>query len=174
MKDGRMVIMLCIALCFALASGALAGDTEISKKDLPAAVLTAFEKAYPKAEIKGLTKEKENGKTFYEIESVDGKLSRDLLYLADGTVVEIEEGVPPGDLPASVKAAVGKEHPQGKIVKSEKVTRGSEVTYAFQVKSGKATYGMAVAPDGTVIKNQKAGSEKGGKEAKEEKDEKED
>jgi hypothetical protein len=173
MKDGRMLVMLCVVLCFALTLNGVAGETKISKKNLPAAVLSAFEKAYPKAVIKGLAMEKEDGKTFYEIESVDGKLSRDILYLADGTVSEIEEGVAPVDLPAIVKAAVVKEHPKGKIVKSEKTMHGSEVTFELHVKSGKAAFEVVVAPDGKIIKNQKAGSAKEGKEAKEDKEEKE-
>ena len=97
----------------------------------------------------------------------------DILYLADGTVSEIEEGVPPEDLPAIVKAAVVQEYPKGKIVKSEKTMHGSEVTFELQVKSGKAAFEVVVAPDGKIIKNQKAGSAKEGKEAKADKEEKE-
>lgn len=167
-------MILSVVVCFALSPSAVAGDKKISKKDVPPAVLQSFEKAYPKAVIKGLAIEKENGKTFYEIESVDGKLSRDLLYLADGSVFEIEEGVAVADLPATVKAAIAKEHPQGKISKCEKTTHGSDVVYDCQVSFGKTKYSMAVAPDGKVIKNQKAGSPKQAKEAEEEKEEKED
>jgi len=58
-------------------------------KILPAAVLDAFKTAYPKAVIKGTSKETEKGVTYYEIESVDGKLNRDLLYTADGKAAEI-------------------------------------------------------------------------------------
>jgi hypothetical protein len=167
-KNSRMLMIFSVVL--ALSLSAIAGDRKISKKDVPAAVLTAFETTYPKAVIKGLAIEKEDGKTFYEIESVDGKLSRDLLYLADGTVFEIEEGVTGADLPAAVKSAVVKEHPKGKVSKCEKTTHGSDVVYDCQVISGKAKYSMVIAPDGKVIKNQKAGSPKKAKEEKEEKE----
>ena len=63
---------------------------------LPAPVTAAFKKAYPKATIRGTAKETENGKTVYEVESVENGKARDFMYAADGTVLEIEEETQPG------------------------------------------------------------------------------
>jgi hypothetical protein len=60
------------------------------KTPTPAAVLSAFKKAYPDAVIMSTDKELTGGKTYYEVESVDGSTRRDLLYLPDGTVYEKE------------------------------------------------------------------------------------
>jgi hypothetical protein len=147
---------------------ALSQEKKIHKNDLPQAVLSAFEKAYPKATIKGLSTEVEEGKTYFEIESVDGKISRDLLYLADGSVAEIEEGVSTADLPSTVKATLHKEYPKGKVVKAEKTTKGTAVTYEMKVSSGKTTAELVIDPAGKVIKNEKAGAMKKQKEEKEE------
>ncbi len=68
-----------------------AQEKKIDKNDLPKAVLNAFQKRYPNAAIKGTSIEKENGKTYYEIESIDGTRRRDLLYTKSGKVAEIEE-----------------------------------------------------------------------------------
>jgi uncharacterized membrane protein YkoI len=160
MRHSSMVFMLTGVLTFGLVLGAMAGDKKISKKDLPPPVLSAFEKAYPKAEIKGLGMETENGKTYYEIESLEGKTKRDILYLPDGTVAEVEEAVPYADLPAPVKAAVGKEYPNGKITKCEKTTRGSEVTFEMVVQEGKSSHEVVIDPAGKVLKNTKSGAEK--------------
>jgi hypothetical protein len=159
-RHSLTTIVLAAALMAGLSLCVTAGDKKISKKDLPAPVLSAFEKAYSKAEIKGLGMETENGKTYYEIESLDGKTKRDILYLADGTVAEIEEAVPYADLPASVKAAVAKEYPKGKIAKCEKTTRGSEVTFEMVVQEGKASHEVVIDPAGKILKNTKSGAEK--------------
>src|SRR5215472_12601826 len=72
------------------------------KVTLPPAIDAAFKKAYPNATIKNVSKEKENGVEVYEVESLDGNQPRDLIYKADGTVVEYEEQVPESSVPAAV------------------------------------------------------------------------
>jgi hypothetical protein len=167
----RLCAIVSLSALFCLS--ALSQEKKINKKDLPGAVLSAFEKAYPKATIKGLSTEVEEGKTYYEIESVDGKISRDLLYLADGSVAEIEEGVSTADLPAPVKATLHKEYPKGKVKKAEKTTKGTTVTYEMKVSSGKTNAELVVDPTGKVIKNEKAGAMKKQKEEKEESEQEE-
>ena len=160
MNRFRSSVLVAAALIFILATtgAALAKEKEakITARDVPAAVMMAFHTAYPKAEIKGTAKEMEDGKTYFEIESIDGGMSRDLLYLADGTVVEIEEGTDPAALPAPVKAAAAVKYPQGKIVKAEKTTRHGATTYDLQIVSGKAKANMSLDPDGKAIKEHKA------------------
>ena len=68
---------------------------------LPAPVTAAFKKAYPSATIRGTAKETENGKTVYEVESVENGKARDFMYAADGAVLEIEEELNPADLPGA-------------------------------------------------------------------------
>jgi hypothetical protein len=160
---GRVV---CLILCLVLAAGALAQEKEISKKDLPAPVLSAFQRAYPKATIKGLSTETEEGKTYFEIESVEGRVKRDLLYLADGTVAEIEESVAAADLPVPVKAAVEARHAKGKIAKAEKSTRGAVVSYDVVIRSGKTTFEMSLDPAGKVLKESRQSVKKGEKEGR--------
>jgi uncharacterized cupredoxin-like copper-binding protein len=121
------------AVVLAGAAAASAQEKKIEKKDVPAAVLAAFQKAYPKATIKGYAKEVEKGQTVYEIESVEGKTTRDIIYSADGKALEIEEGIEVKDLPAAVKQALDKKFPKAQIVLVEKVTKGSFIGYAFTV-----------------------------------------
>src|SRR5512140_1895314 len=85
-------------MLFGLSTCVHSQEKKITEKDLPAAVKSAFHKSYPHATIKGLAKETENGKTYYEIESIDGKLHRDLLYTPEGDAYEIEETISPGKL----------------------------------------------------------------------------
>lgn len=129
-------------------------------KNIPQVVLDAFKKAYPNAVIKGSGKEVEEGKTFFEIESVDGKVKRDLLYLPDGKVAEIEEKIPAKDLPASVIESVKKESPKGKITTAERVTKDGAENYELIVKSGKSSMEIVLDKNGKVINKEIKGSGK--------------
>jgi hypothetical protein len=132
-------------------------------------VTAAFQKAYPNAKIKGTSKEVENGKTLYEVESVDGKINRDLLYNADGTCAEIEESVPVKALPSDVAASLKKNFPKGKVLKSEKLTKGETIQYELLVKSGKEQHEVVFDPQGAIVKDtKKTPKAKEGKEEKEE------
>ena len=128
-----------------------AQEKKISKKDVPPPVLTAFEKAYPHAKIRGTSTEVENGKTYFEIESMDGTRSRDILYNADGTVAEIEEVVAVGTLPEAVRTAVGKEFPKAKIAKAERTTKGTDISYEVHVSLGSKRGSVVVDPSGKVL-----------------------
>lgn len=131
------------------------------KKNVPQAVLDSFKKDYPNAVIKGSGKEVEEGKTFYEIESVDGKIKRDLLYLPDGKVAEIEEKISNNDLPASVISTVKKESPKGKITSAEKVTKNGSENYELMVKDTKSSMEIVLDKNGKVITKEIKGSKKG-------------
>jgi len=100
------VALIAITLSL-LALSAVAQEKKITAKDVPAAVMSAFQTAYPKVTNRGYAREKENGKIFYEIESREGTTTRDVLYNPDGTVAEIEESVATTDLPAEVQQAIG-------------------------------------------------------------------
>lgn len=110
-----------------------AGESKVTKKDVPVAVIAAFEKAYPKATIKGFSKEVEKGQTLYEIESVEGKMTRDATYAADGKVHAVEESVDMKDVSAAVQQALEKKYPKAKIRTAEKVMEGTSVGYEFKV-----------------------------------------
>ena len=79
-----------------------------------------IEKCIDSAKTNVLSREEENGKTYFEVESLEGETARDILYSADGKVAEIEEAVAMSVLPAAVKATVSKEYPKGKILKAKK------------------------------------------------------
>lgn len=144
----RKLAIATVTLIVVLALGfeASAQEKKITKKDVPQTVTSAFEKAYPKAEVKGYSAETEEGKTLFEIESIQDTMSLDVSYLADGTVAEIEAGVAAANLPDSVKAAVNTNYPKGTITKAEKKTVGTIVTYELKVTTDKTTLGVNIDP----------------------------
>jgi hypothetical protein len=123
----------------------------VDMKILPPAVISAFNTAYPKAVIKGTSKEIEKGVTYYEIESVDGKMNRDLLYTADGKAVEIEEAVVPGALPAAVTQALAKAYPGYKILKAEDLVKAGQKYFELLIQVKDKKFGVTIDPAGKII-----------------------
>jgi hypothetical protein len=117
---------------------------------LPAAVTAAFKKSYPNAVIRGTAKETENGKTVYEVESVENGRARDFIFSAEGQVLEAEEEIANADVPAPVTAALRKLYPAASVTVAEKVTRGAAVQYDVQLK-GAAKKEASFLPDGKPV-----------------------
>lgn len=121
-----------------LLNSAFGSDKPIKMKDLPPAVQKAAHEQTKGAELKGLSKEVENGKTFYEVETVVNDHGRDLLLDKTGTLVEVEEEVALDSIPAPVKSAIAKKAAGGKITKVEMITKGPSVSYEAAItKTGK-------------------------------------
>jgi uncharacterized membrane protein YkoI len=100
------------------------------------------------AKVKGFAKEIEDGKTFYEMETVKAGHSRDILFDPSGQVVEVEEDVELTALPAAVKDALSA---AGKLTKVESVTKGQTVVYEGHiVKAGKKSE-VKVTADGKPL-----------------------
>ena len=144
--------ILLLTLAAATPAAVHAGEKRVSEKGMPAPVLAAFHAAYPAAAILALAVETERGRTSYEIESLDGRTRRDLSYAADGTLQEIEEGIPESQLPAPVQAAVKASYPGAKVLKAEKDTRGATVTYELHLKGGEAPREAVFAADGKALR----------------------
>lgn len=154
-------------------SSALAQEKKIAVNDLPAAVSAAFKAAYPSATIRGASMEVEAGMTYYEIESIDGKTGRDLLYTADGKVCETEETITTETLPEAVKQAVAGTYPHGKIEKAEKtIAQDGTVQYEFKIRDGKKLFELSIDPQGKVLETKEKKSVKKEKEETEETEDK--
>jgi len=141
---GSITLLLCHSL--------VAQEKKIPAKDVPAAVIKAFKTAYPNATIRGYAREKENGKTYYEIESRDGKTGRDVLYNPDGTVAEVEETIAANDLPAAAQQMIHARHAKAVITKVEKTTVGDKVTYEISARQGRRRFSLEFDSSGKLLK----------------------
>jgi len=145
--------MVCSIVLSCLLSGLSlqAQERPVSVKKIPPAVLGAFHRSYPSAKIRGASTEVEKGKKYYEIESLDGNQARDILYLSDGTAVEIEERVPADSLPAAVRESVAKVFPGAEITKAERLTKGDASSFEIHVQSGPKKGSVVTDTAGTVL-----------------------
>ncbi len=129
-------------------AGARASETKIKKQDLPAPVQKAMAAEVQGATVKWFAKEIEDGKTFYEVETMKNGHSRDLLFDSEGTLVEVEVDVSIDTLPAAVKSALST---QGKLLRVESVTKGTTMVYEGHVEKGGKQSEVKVTPDGKPV-----------------------
>src|ERR1051325_5390447 len=85
---------------------ALAQQRPIKQADLPAPVAKTVAMQRRGATMRGLSQEREDGKTYYEVElRVKGR-SRDVLIDTTGAVVEVEEQVELAELTPAVRTGL--------------------------------------------------------------------
>jgi len=113
-------------------------EKPLRRKDLPAAVEKTVARELERATLKALSSgpcEGSNKGTCYEVETLRGDKTRDLIVDAGGTVVEVEEEIALADVPEAVKAAAAK---LGKVLTAEKITRDGALSYELVIeKAGK-------------------------------------
>ena len=121
-----------------------------AKLSWPAPVEAAFKKAYPNATVKTVSKETEDGKVQYEVESMDGAQARDLVYLADGKLVLYEELIAQTDVPAAVMTALKAKYPKATVSRAEKLFQDGTMNYELAVK-GAAQGEVILTPAGKWV-----------------------
>lgn len=151
----KHIIVFAVIISFISLTDAFAQEKKISENEVPAPVLSAFHKSYPKAEIKGTNIEIERGKKCYEIESLDGSVNRDILYTSTGKLIEIEETIPASGLPNGAAKSIEGKFPGGNIEKIEKTTSGTAIIYELIVDSKTQKYEVTLNNDGKIIKSAK-------------------
>jgi len=131
---------------------------KLTEKDLPPTVLSTFQKAYPKAIINGVRKEKIDTVACFEIESTEGTMHRNLFYSTDGTLQEMEEQInTTTDLPAPVHTAFNKQYPNTPISMAWRVTRGMSTTYEVAMGKSKSRKELIFDPNGNIMKSERSG-----------------
>jgi uncharacterized membrane protein YkoI len=125
-------------------------DKKVSLKNLPAAVRATVEAESKGAKVKGISSEKADGKTVYELETLVNGRIRDLMIDSAGKVYVVEEQVDADKVPAPVRQALEQ---KGKIVLIESVVEAGKTTYEGQVQpnTGKKIT-LELNPDGTPVK----------------------
>jgi len=125
----------------------------LTMKDLPPAVRATVESQTKGAEIKALSKETENGRTTYEVETIVNGKHRDLEIDSRGAVVEIEEETTAAEIPVAAKATIARKAAGGRVVRLETVATGGAIT-AYEAeyidKNGRQRE-VRVKADGTIV-----------------------
>jgi len=141
-----------LAACLLLVGIAQASEKKVKMKDLPKAVQKTVHEQSKGAIINGLSKEVEQGKTYYEAElKVNGR-GKDILIDSAGAIVEVEEEVTMASLPAAVKTAIKAKAGKGRVVKVESITKNNAlVAYEAKINTAGKKSEIRVGPDGKLI-----------------------
>lgn len=99
--------------------------------------------------MRGLSREVERGKTYYEAETTVNGKSRDILMDASGAIVEVEEAMAFESLPEAAQKALRTKAGSGKILRVESVTRGSTVSCEAVIEKNGKKPEVAVNADGS-------------------------
>jgi len=147
-------VALSLVACHLLAVTAPAQDSErpVQMKDLPRAVRATVGELGRGAVVRGLSREVDNGQTFYEVAlKVNGR-NRDVLIDAAGGVVEIEERVTLAELPPAAMAEIMRRAGKGKVLLVESITRNNAImAYEAHVKTAGKISEIKVDPDGKPL-----------------------
>jgi len=153
-----------LTLVFCANTFAQSSEKAVKMKDLPEAVRKTVQEQSKGATLRGLAKEVEDGKTFYEAELKVNGHNKDVLIDPSGTVVEIEEEVAVSALPPDVKATIQKNAGKGKIKNVESITKNNTLeAYEAHVTTGSKKSAIKVDPTGKLISAEKEQAEKGEK-----------
>jgi hypothetical protein len=140
---------------------AWADEEKIDLDKLPKGVLDSCKKRFPDAKVEGASKEKEDGKTTYEVTLKANGKNIDVTFDEKGTMILIEKEVDAKDVPKAVNDAVESKYPKAtwKMIEEViKVADGKETLdyYEFHgATADKKGIELEVTTDGKIKKEEK-------------------
>ena len=147
-------ILTTFLIAFGLAN---ASAKEVSKHEVPKAVLEAFEKAYPNAKEVEFEKEIFEGKAAYEVEYKENGREYEILYNSDGVILQIEETLDVKALPEPIIQAISKAYPKATIEDAERVIKsdGTITVYEIEIKTEGKKLELELDSNGKILKTEK-------------------
>jgi hypothetical protein len=151
MRILQVVRLAAVASSF-LPLAVLAQETKIKRSDLPPAVEKTVAAQSSGAMIRSFSEERENGQIFYEAEMTAKGHRQDVLMDANGVIVEVEEQIAMGALPAGVQEALHTQAGKGKIVTVESITKHNKlVAYEAAILTKGKRSEIQVDPQGKPL-----------------------
>lgn len=136
----------------ALAGMAPASEKRVMISEVPPAVRQSVKRETRGSKMRGLVKETENGKVYYEAETAVNGKHRDILFDDSGKVVEVEQQVSMGSIPAGARNAIERQAAGGKVLGVESVTRDGKTNYEARVQKAGKKSEVKVTPEGMAVK----------------------
>jgi uncharacterized membrane protein YkoI len=156
MKNQYLITAALVTLPMVLGQANAAGK-ELSKGQVPKAVIEAFEKAYPNAKPSEFETETFEGRAVYEVEYKENGKEYEALYSADGILVQTEEEIDVKSLPESVVQAINKAYPEANIKEAEKLMKpdGTLTGYEVEIKTEGKKMELELDVNGKILRTEK-------------------
>ena len=137
------------------ALSAVAKEEKVTLDQVPGKVAKAEKAKWPKAEILGIEREEEDGKTMFEFGLKEGSRKWDASFSTEGALIAVEETIAANVVPAAVKKALDKRHPEANVLLIEKVTEGeggsAKTFYEYKIKTVDGGLELKFDPDGKLL-----------------------
>src|SRR5437764_9808159 len=109
----RFISWFAVVLLLGLPALSARGDEEkVDLTKVPRPVLEAVKARFAEAKITGVTKEKEDGKTVYEVTIKDKGQNVDVTVTPEGTITLIEKTITAKELPKAVARTLEEKYPK--------------------------------------------------------------
>jgi uncharacterized membrane protein YkoI len=153
-----------MALLF-VAIGARADEEKVPLDKLPKAVVDAVKARFPGAKLVSAEKEKDDGKTVFEVAIKDKDQSIEVTLTPEGKITEIEKQIEAKSLPEAVAKALEEKYAKATYKMIEevyKVDKEEKLEYyeVLLVTAAKKKLEVSVAPDGKIVKEEDKSKEK--------------
>jgi uncharacterized protein YuzE len=133
-------------------------EKKLKKTEVPAPVLDAVTRKYPKAQLKNFGEELEDGKKIFEVELTSGKDQVSIDVSPEGKILAEETVIAPAALPAPIKAALQASKYKGwKIAKAESVIHDEKpdsLEYEVVVQTKKEKFEVVLDRAGKITKEE--------------------
>jgi uncharacterized membrane protein YkoI len=154
----RMALALALGAFVLVAARA---DEKVPLNKVPKAVTKAVKARFPGAALRSAEKEKENGKTRYEVALEHKGQKFEAIVTPRGKIVEIEKTIPVAELPEAVTKTLKAKYPSATYQMAEevyKVKAGKEkmVYYEVLVVTAGKKQEVLIRPSGKLVKKGKA------------------
>jgi hypothetical protein len=133
-------------------------EKKLKKAEVPAPVLEAVTRKYPKAKLRNFGEETDEGKKVYEVELTSGKDQVSIDVSPEGKILAEETAIAPAALPAPIKAALQSSKYKGwRIARAETVVHDEKpdtLEYEVVVQSKKEKFEVVLDGAGKITKEE--------------------
>jgi uncharacterized membrane protein YkoI len=148
----RILIACLLGICLLPSGTAFTQEKKMTLKSLPPNVQNTVREQTKGATVLGISREVEDGKARYEVETMVNGRTRDFMVAAAGKLLDVEDQMDLASVPPAVKAAIQKEAGQGKILRIESVKRdGTLQCYASILQKRARKWEIQIGTDGKLI-----------------------
>jgi hypothetical protein len=150
----KMELLASVAL-LVLAAAVVADEEKVPLDKAPKAVLDAVKAKYAGAKLLGAEKEKEDGKTVYEIQIKYKDHTIDVIVTPEGKIMLAEKLITEQEVPEIVARAFKKKYAKATVKKIEEISKDDKVTaYEYLIEIDKKKMEVKFDPAGKFLEEE--------------------